>query len=130
MEETELLGRAIGSHVDIVSMYRPSQFVLDADIDIPGMINSYGKIFFREFKYLSDSRRRWRESVDDIIESESYKRLHILTHPFWYNEAEEDIYETVSRYINGGNDFRYQVMESNISDLSSIMIERNRTGEN
>lgn len=121
MEEAELLSGAVGCKVDIVSMHRPSQFVLEADIDIPEMINSYGKTYFKEFKYLSDSRRRWREPVDEIIESGGYERLHILTHPFWYNETEEDIHETVSKFVNGGNDFRYQVMASNITDMSSIM---------
>lgn len=121
IEEAELLSRAIGCKVDIVSMHRPSQFVLEADIDIPGIINSYGQIYFKKFKYLSDSRRRWREPVDEIIQSERYEKLHILTHPFWYNETEEDIHETVSKFINGGNNFRYQVMESNITDLRSIM---------
>lgn len=116
-----MLSGAVGCKVDIVSMHRPSQFVLEADIDIPEMINSYGKTYFKEFKYLSDSRRRWREPVDEIIESGGYERLHILTHPFWYNETEEDIHETVSKFVNGGNDFRYQVMASNITDMSSIM---------
>lgn len=121
MEEAELLSRAVGGSVDIVSMHRPSRAVLEADLDIPGMVNTYGTTFFKEFKYLSDSRRRWRESVEEIIDSEKYERLHILTHAFWYNKEEEDIHETVSKFINGGNDFRYQVMESNITDLKSIM---------
>lgn len=121
IEEAELLSSVVGDKVDIVSMHRPSQFVLEADMEIPGMINSYGQIYFQKFKYLSDSRRRWREPVDDIIESGRYESLHILTHPFWYGETEEDIHETVSKYINSGNDFRYQVMASNITDMSSIM---------
>lgn len=124
VEEAELLSSAVGCKVDIVSMHRPSQFVLEADMDIPGMINSYGQTYFKEFKYLSDSRRRWREPVDDIIASGRYERLHILTHPFWYNETEEDIHGTVSKFINGGNDFRYQVMASNITDMGSIMTDR------
>lgn len=123
LEEADLLSRAIGSRVDIVSMHRPSKFVLEADINIPGMINSYGQTYFKEFKYLSDSRRRWREPVDGIIESEEYERLHILTHAFWYHEKEKDIHDTVSHFINSGNDARYQAMESNIRDLSSIMDE-------
>lgn len=124
MEEAALLGSAIGTRVDIVSMHRPSQFVLEADMDIPGMINSYGQAYFKEFKYLSDSRRRWREPVDDMIESGRYEKFHILTHPFWYSETEEDIHEAVSKFINGGNDFRYQVMTSNITDMGSIMTEQ------
>ena len=40
---------------------------------VPGMINGYGKVYFKEFKYLSDSRRWWREPVEEIIESGQYK---------------------------------------------------------
>lgn len=121
IEEAELLSKAVGNKVDIVSMHRPSKFVLEADLNIPGMINSYGQTYFKEFKYLSDSRRRWREPVDEIIRSEEYERLHILTHPFWYNEKEEDIHSSVSKFINTGDDYRYQAMEENITDLTSVM---------
>lgn len=123
MEEAEILGTAVGSKVDIVSMHRPSRFVLDANLDIPGMINSYGETYFKEFKYLSDSRRRWREPVEEIIESGVYERLHILTHAFWYNETAEDIHRTVFKFINNGNSQRYQTMETNITDLASIVAE-------
>lgn len=43
---------------------------LEADLQIPGIMNSYGRTFFHDFKYLSD--RRWREPVLDIIRSEEY----------------------------------------------------------
>lgn len=124
IEEAEILSRAVGGKVDIVSMHRPSKFVLDANLKIPGMINSYGEIYFKEFKYLSDSRRRWREPVEDIIESEKYERLHILTHAFWYNETAEDIHGSVFKFINHGNIQRYRTMEENITDLASIMEEK------
>lgn len=104
-----------------MSMHRPSKNILDADLKIPGIINSYGQILFKEFKYLSDSRRRWREPVDEIIASKEYNRLHILTHAFWYNNEEIDIHDSVSGFVNNGNLERYQWMESNITDISSIM---------
>lgn len=122
MGEADLLSRAIDSRVDMVSMHIPSKFILEADLKIPGMINSYGHTYFKGFKYLSDSNRRWREPVDEIIESGRHERLHILIHPFWYNEVIEDIHRTISKFINGGNNFRYQVMESsNIVDMGLIM---------
>lgn len=123
IEESEVLGKAIKSKVNIVSMHRPSRLTLEADLNIPGIINSYGEIYVKKFKYLSDSRRRWREPVEEIIESGEYKKLHILTHAFWYNETEEDIYRSVTKFINQANRQRYQTMEANIRDLSSIMAE-------
>ena len=116
-----MLSALLGTPVTSVSMHRPSQATLDADLQIPGMINSYGQTFFHDFKYLSDSRRRWREPVEEIVASGRYDRLHILTHAFWYHQQEEPIEVTVRRFISSANQERYRQMEENITDLASIM---------
>ena len=117
-----MLSALLETPVTSVSMHRPSQATLDADLQIPGMINSYGQTFFHDFKYLSDSRRRWREPVEEIIRSGTYDRLHILTHAFWYHKADESITETVSAFIRSANAERYGQMQENITDLASIVM--------
>ena len=82
VDEADILGRIIGAAITCVSMHRPSKAILDADLQIPGMVNSYGRTFFRDFKYLSDSRRHWREPAEEIIKGEAYERLHILNHAY------------------------------------------------
>lgn len=67
LREAELLQAALGIPIKTVSMHRPSKKTLEANLQIPGMINSYSQIFFHEFKYLSDSRRNWREPILEII---------------------------------------------------------------
>lgn len=121
IEEAELLKKAIDYPIKTVSMHRPSDMILKADIEIPDIINSYGKVFFNEFKYISDSRRRWRESVEDILGSRLYDRLHILTHAFWYNDCEKDIHDSVYSFVNDGSKDRYDNLNNNISDLQLIM---------
>lgn len=127
IKECELLFALLGgtSHrgASCVSMHRPSKATLDADYQIPGIVNTYGKEFFHDFKYLSDSRRRWREPVEDIVRSGKYDRLHILTHAFWYHEVEEDISQTVESFIRSANRERYRQMAENITDLASILGE-------
>lgn len=120
-KEASILSEAVGVPVTTVSMHRPSEKTLEADLEIPGMINSYGRIFFKEFKYLSDSRRRWREPVEEIIKSGQYERLHILTHAFWYSKQERSIHDSVSGYVNSANMERYLAYTNNISDMDSIM---------
>ncbi len=120
-EEADILSNIIGSKVETVSMHRPSRGLLEADISIPGMINSYSKLFFSEFKYLSDSRRRWREPVEEIIDSGEYDRLHILTHAFWYDEEDTGISATITDFVNSANRRRYEILGDNISDLGSLM---------
>lgn len=122
-EEADLLSALLGAPVTSISMHRPSKATLEADYQIPGLVNSYGRTFFRDFKYLSDSRRRWREPVEDIIRAGEYDRLHILTHAFWYHEQEEDISQTVEDFICLANRERYRQMAENIEDINSILKE-------
>lgn len=119
--EAGMLSDLCGCRVTTVSMHRPSKETLDADLNISGMVNSYGKIFFRDFKYLSDSRRRWREPVEDIVRNGEYDRLHILTHAFWYHDSEETIAQTVGSFIRSANGMQYDRMMENITDLPSIL---------
>lgn len=120
-KEARLLSDILNIPITTVSMHRPSQKTLEANYEIPGMINSYGKIFFNDFKYLSDSRRRWREPVLDIIKSRQYDRLHILTHAIWYNEVEENIHDTVKKFVTSANRERYYQEKENIKDIESIL---------
>lgn len=123
IKECGLLSALLETEVSSVSMHRPSKATLEADYTIPGIVNSYGKTFFHDFKHLSDSRRRWREPVLDIIRAGEHDRLHILTHAFWYHEEEEDIARTVGAFIRSANKERYQQMAENITDLPSIVGE-------
>ena len=61
-------------------MHRPSKDFLEMDLEIPNVINSYQKKFFNDFKYVSDSRMSWRENVEEIVDSEKYSQLHILSY--------------------------------------------------
>lgn len=126
--ESQILSMAIKEQVKTVSMHRPSREILEADLQIPDMVNSYGSVFFHDFKYLSDSRRRWREPVEKIVDSAEYNRLHILTHPFWYFEEEQTLGNTVSGFINSANQQRYWQMKNNITDLQTIMTQEEVQG--
>ena len=121
IHEGELLSDIIGHAVTTVSMHRPSKNILEGDMQISGFVNSYSNIFFHEFKYVSDSRRSWRESIEQYIENETYDKLHILTHAFWYRDFELDIHDTVEEYINSGNKDRYENLNRNFTNLEDVM---------
>lgn len=125
IKECGLLSALLETRVSTVSMHRPSAQTLEADLRIPGIVNSYSKIFFRDFKYLSDSRRRWREPVMDIVQSGEYDRLHILTHAFWYHEQEETISESIGNFIRSASQERYSQLKENITDIHEIIGEEN-----
>lgn len=119
--EAKRLEDAIQCPVTTVSMHRPSKLILKENLKIPGLINSYGKEFLYDFKYLSDSRKIWREPIKDLIESREYDRFHILTHAFWYSEFREDIRSSVSKFINRAAIDRWNVMQDNITNLADIV---------
>lgn len=128
MEECRLLESAVGMKITTVSMHRPTKAILEADLKIPGIINSYGSVYFKGFKYLSDSRRRWREPAEDIIRSGLFDRLHILTHAFWYEHEEIDIHGSIYSFVNQANQCRYQTLSGNITDLDTIMSKNEIAG--
>ncbi len=66
-KECLILEDVLDTQVSVVSMHRPSKAILEQEISIPGIINSYSKVFFKEFKYLSDSRKSWKEPLLEII---------------------------------------------------------------
>lgn len=121
--ESGILSGICNTEISAVSMHRPSKNMIAKNFEVPGLINVYGNTFFNEFKYVSDSRRNWREPVLDIIDSEKYNRLHILTHPFWYGKEDRDITQTVRTFVNNANRERYFTFKNNITCIEDIMKE-------
>jgi len=74
MKECGQKSALLETEASSVSMHRPSKATLDADYQIPGIINSYGKTFFHDFKYLSDSSRHRADGVVySILRKSSFK---------------------------------------------------------
>lgn len=119
IRESDALSAVLEQPVKSVSMHRPSAGTLESDLHIPGIVNSYGKTFFKEFKYLSDSRMRWREPVEEIVKSGDYDRLHILTHAFWYKD--KDMKSIVTDFIEGAPMKRYVALRDNFTDLEEVV---------
>ena len=120
-EEITYLSGVLRSPVNIVSMHRPSKWILDNDIHFDGLINTYSKTFISDFKYISDSRMHWREDVLDIIEKQLHKKLHILTHPFWYSEKVEKMKEKLLVFINNAKVERYNYLTNNLRGIDDII---------
>ncbi len=119
--EIELLTKILGFKVDVVSMHRPSKDFLELDLEIPNVVNSYQKKFFNEFKYISDSRMQWRENAEEVIDSDKYKQLHILTHAFWYTDKEETLKDKLENFLKESVLDRYDNIDDNFRDLKSVI---------
>jgi len=120
-KEISYLESVLDCSVSIVSMHRPSKWILENDIKFEKIINTYSKTFLGEFKYLSDSRMYWREDVIRIIESEQYDKLHILTHPFWYSLKKNNMKEKLVNFINHSKKERYYSIKDNLRDIEEVL---------
>lgn len=125
LDEASVLSQSIGYSVTKVSMHRPTKGIIDTNLEIPGMINTYASKFFNDMKYVSDSRRIWREPVEQYIEEERYDKFQILIHPFWYNNTELSLEESIKLFVENGSFDRYNCLEENITGLDRIL-PRNR----
>lgn len=120
-KELCVLSELFATDITVFSYHRPTKSILDANIKMQGTVNSYGTLFFKEFKYLSDSRMNWREPVLDIIQSNQYPRMQILTHPFWYHEKKKRMREIISEFLNRAGMERYSELNDNITNLKDVI---------
>jgi len=123
--EAAILSEAIGQEVRVVSMHRPSEKTLGADYQFDNIVNSNSKKFFKEFKYLSDSRMFWRENVEDAVCSEKYRKIHLSLHPGWYSEEKNTMAGNLRGFIDSAKDERYKFLSENIYDLETILCRGN-----
>lgn len=124
-KELCILSELVEKDIIVFSYHRPTKRILDANIKLQGIVNSYGTLFFKEFKYLSDSRMNWREPVLDIIQSNQYSQMQILTHPFWYHEKEKHMREVISEFLNRAGMERYSELKENFTNLKDVIEWRN-----
>lgn len=122
MKEAKILENLVGVPIRYVSMHRPSQTTLRANYQIEGVINSYNNTFFQKFKYISDSRRNWRQNPEQIIISGEYQKLHILTHAFWYREKELSATECLKKYIIERKKQIYGSLADNIRNIEEFLL--------
>jgi hypothetical protein len=120
-QELKLLSRALGTKIQVVSMHRPSKFTLNSNFKYSDTVNSYSEEFFHDFKYISDSRMNWREDAADIIQNNVADKLHILTHPFWYNINIENTRDKLLQFIRKSGKERYENLSCNLKDLEEFV---------
>ena len=119
--EADILSAITGVDIQSVSMHRPSPETLKKNYCFPKLINSYSSEFFKQYKYVSDSRMMWRENLEEIIKSGEYSALHILTHPIWYEEKESDLKHVLSDFLAEAKGDRYNDLCNNIRNLQEII---------
>lgn len=103
--EKNLLENLLGISINTMSFHNPdiggNWHTID-DWMLGECINVYGEYFRNNFKYCSDSNGYWRyERLEQVLQKFGEKKLHILTHPVWWQKEAMFPYERMKRSIYG-----------------------------
>lgn len=87
--EAAQLGDLLERPVIAFSFHNPGlvndDLALDEDT-VAALVNAYGRTIRNQYRYVSDSNGYWRHaSLFDVL-AEAPPRLHVLTHPEWWQE--------------------------------------------
>jgi len=123
-QEADILANVIQHPIETVAFHCPSQQIIEMNIHFENMVNAYSDLFFREFKYVSDSRMHWRENIDEYIKSKKYSKLQILTHAFWYPVSYQSMSAHLKNFCSDAMLERYDMLEKNFDRLNNVLNRR------
>lgn len=102
--EVRLLKSQFNTEIYAVSFHRPSQFILHTSFKLNnGLINTYDSDFAREFKYISDSGRMWKNGcLCRFIDKADCltPKIQALVHPIWWNDESMSAKDTMERFLH------------------------------
>jgi hypothetical protein len=103
--EASLLSELVEARVEAFSFHNPQtvndDFAFDAD-EIAGLVNASGSTLRERYTYVSDSNGFWRFChLRDVLADADEERLHVLTHPEWWQAEGMPPRERVVRCIEG-----------------------------
>ncbi|MBS1646328.1 MAG: hypothetical protein JST67_03185 [Bacteroidetes bacterium] len=89
-EEIEIIQNMFEIEIKTLSFHQPSKKIINNEIKINNLINTYDKGDMNGFNYISDSNKTWKEStLWDIFKQRKYSNLHLLIHPLWWMTKED-----------------------------------------
>jgi hypothetical protein len=102
--DRQLLAEVIERPIDSFSFHNPGTWGADRiEADrIAGMVNVYGTGSMEGYLYVSDSNGFWSDRrLPDLIAEGSTERLHVLTHPEWWQEVAMSPGQRIARCLEG-----------------------------
>jgi hypothetical protein len=101
--ERDLLTELIGRPVEAFSFHNPTTSELVVNDDrLAEMTNAYGRTISENYVYVSDSNGYWRHGrLPDVLAAGEKPRLHVLTHPEWWQAEPMSPRRRLARCIEG-----------------------------
>lgn len=88
--QKSIIERVLGVSVDSFSFHQPTKYLTEMyrACSYSGLINAYADCFFRDIPYCSDSNGYWRYTDLRSFLDMGHKKIHVLTHPCWWQKEE------------------------------------------
>jgi hypothetical protein len=88
LDEAAWLEREFGTRIEAVSFHQPTREILERDLAIGDLINTYNRVQLREYFYVSDTNMQWRhEHPLEMFSRRLHPRIQLLIHPIWWTES-------------------------------------------
>jgi hypothetical protein len=90
---------------------------------IAGLFNATGRHMKEGYSYVSDSNGYWRfRRLRDVLEHEQPPRLHVLTHPEWWQRESLSPRSRIQRCIDGRSRFHEQSYDRLLESCNRLNI--------
>ncbi len=87
-KEIKILEKILGKKVNVFSFHKPGKYIkIPTKNTIFYKTNAYGKKYFKDCLYISDSTGRWRygHPLENMKIIKKKKSLQLLMHPIWWH---------------------------------------------
>ncbi len=85
--EKQILENLLDCEISSFSFHNPAPEMLEyRDMKLSGMMNVYADYIQKNFTYCSDSNGYWRFQRLGEVLNDHNPRLHVLTHPVWWQD--------------------------------------------
>ena len=102
LREADWLEAEFQTRISAVSFHQPSRAVLEGDLDIPNLYNTYNRNQMRLYVYVSDTNMKWQhEHPIEIFSRVIYRRLQLLIHPMWWTKSKLNTREKWHAVLDG-----------------------------
>jgi hypothetical protein len=123
--EGRVLAEALEVPVRAVSLHNPSvsgSVDLDAE-ELGGMLHAGARSVRKRYAYVSDSNGYWRfERLPEVLAAGAHDRLHVLTHPEWWQEKPMSPRERILRCIEGRSRASEATYDALLSDNRRVNV--------
>ena len=82
--ESKLLENIFQTNVRTFSYHQPSSELIERELIVDGLINTYSQTQMKGWFYISDSNRRRRKYDAFTVFSSGARKIQLLIHPMWW----------------------------------------------